>query len=398
MSRSQSAIVIGAGIGGLTAAHALTSRGWEVTLLERASELRPVGYALVIAPNALRALDTIDGDIVTRIHALAAIQGDGGVRDASGAWLSHNDPAVAIERYGHPVVAIRRSALIEILSAGLAPGMLRLNSAVTEVAPATGTVTVHTGEVLRADLVVAADGIRSATRSALFPEHPVPTFAGLTTWQAVIPGDRITSHAGSCWGRGGEFGMLRLADGAAYLFAQAAAELPLVPRSGAEEKADLEQRYSDLYAPVQAAISLIDPEAILRADIYSLRTPLPAFHRGTVAILGDAAHPMAPSPGQGGCQAIEDAVTLAYCVSGTHSLPQGLAEYTTARLPRTSLIVRRSEQIARIATAGNPALRRLRNVLVRGMGLLGPSAALRQADFVMRWDHPAMAQRAEISR
>jgi 2-polyprenyl-6-methoxyphenol hydroxylase-like FAD-dependent oxidoreductase len=96
-----------------------------------------------------------------------------------------------------------------------------------------------------------------------------------------------------------------------------------------------------------------------------------------------------PNLGQGACQAIEDAVTLAYCVAGSNTVADGLAEYTAARLPRTSLMVRRSEQIARLATARNPVARALRNGMVRTLGLLGPSAALRQADFVMSWEPPA---------
>ncbi|MEW9873647.1 FAD-dependent monooxygenase [Arthrobacter sp. HS15c] len=122
-----------------------------------------------------------------------------------------------------------------------------------------------------------------------------------------------------------------------------------------------------------------------------MRRPLPALHRGKVAILGDAAHAMAPNLGQGACQAVEDAVTLAYCVAAADAVADGLADYTAARLPRTSLIVRRSEQIARLATARNPVVRRLRNGMLRSMAFFGPSAALRQADFVMRWDHPALS-------
>jgi 2-polyprenyl-6-methoxyphenol hydroxylase-like FAD-dependent oxidoreductase len=80
----QRAIIIGAGIGGLTAALALAGKGWDVQVIERTPKLKPVGYALAMAPNAQRALDAIPGGIVARIHALAALQGDGGIRKRPG--------------------------------------------------------------------------------------------------------------------------------------------------------------------------------------------------------------------------------------------------------------------------------------------------------------------------
>jgi 2-polyprenyl-6-methoxyphenol hydroxylase-like FAD-dependent oxidoreductase len=239
--------------------------------------------------------------------------------------------------------------------------------------------------------VVAADGIRSMTRSTLFPGHPPPAFAGLTAWQGLIPGDGLPWHVGNTWSRGGDFGMLPLADGHLYVVAEAAVDAPSPQRRGDEEKAELMRRFGDLLPPIPDVIARIDPAAIIRADIHSMRIPLPAFHQGKAAILGDAAHVMAPNLGQGACQAIEDAVTLAYCVAAADTVADGLADYTAARLPRTSGIVRRSEQVARLATARNPLVRGLRNGMLRTMALFGPSAALRQADFVMRWEHPALS-------
>ena len=387
------AIVIGAGIGGLTAGLALSGKGWDVQVLERTAALRPVGYALIMAPNAQRALDTIPGGIVEQIHSLATLQGESGIRTARGGWLSRNDAALAEERYGHPAVVLRRAELVEMLAANLPPGSLRLGTPVAGLDADTGEVTLETGEVLRGDVLVAADGIHSAARAALFPGCPGPVFAGLTAWQALVPSAGIDYQVGTTWSRGGEFGMLPMKDGRLYVFAEAAADEPMPRRTGAEEKAELVRRFGGLRPPVPEVIRRIDEEAVLRADIHSMQVPLPAFHRGRAAILGDAAHAMAPNLGQGACQAIEDAVTLAYVLDRSGSIPEGLADYTAARMPRTSLIVRRSSQVARFATMRNPAGQVLRNGMLRAMGLLGSSAALRQADFVMRWDHPAVAVR-----
>jgi 2-polyprenyl-6-methoxyphenol hydroxylase-like FAD-dependent oxidoreductase len=384
------AIVVGGGIGGLTAGLALAAKGWEVTVLERVLSLRPAGSALLLAPNALRALGMISGDLVAELRGLSALQGDGGIRDARGAWLSRNDAGLALERYGYPMIAILRTALVDMLTSRLPGGALRLGTVVTGVDADAGTVALASGEVLAGDLIVAADGVHSATRRALFPGHPPAAFLGLTGWQAIVDAGDLTPHAGTTWGRGGEFGAIPLADGRLYVFAEQAAAVPMALRSGAEEKAELLSLYGDFHDPIPAIIRRIAPDRIIHNDSRSVRTPLPAMHHGTVAMLGDAAHAMAPNLGQGACQAIEDAVTLAYYVDSEPSVPAAVARYSAARLPRVTLIARRSEQIARMATARRPIAVALRNAFIRLMGAFGPSAALRQADFVMRWNHPAV--------
>ena len=168
-SEQRRAIIIGAGIGGLTSAVALAGQGWNVQVIERTPGLRPVGYALVIAPNAQRALDAIPGHTVEQIHGLGAIQGDGGIRNARGSWLSRNNADTALTRYGHPAVAMRRSELVDILSAHLPKDALRLGTQVTGVNADTGEVALDSGEILRGDLVVAADGIIPGYERSSFP-------------------------------------------------------------------------------------------------------------------------------------------------------------------------------------------------------------------------------------
>lgn len=386
------AVIIGAGVAGLTAGIALSRRGWDVEVLERAEELRPVGVAFILAPNALRALHGVSAELVAELCALSAIRGVSGIRDGHGRWLTRDDPQVAIERYGYPAVAVRRSTLIALLAGYVPEGSLRLGTEVTAVDAITGTVTLRSRETLRADLVVAADGIRSPARAHLFPEHPGPVFLGSSAWQTVIPGAGLEVNAGITWARHGEFGALQLVDGDLYVFANAASRTPVTPQSGMDATASLQRLFGELNPPIPAIIARCDPARMVRTDIYGLQVPLPAFHRGRTAVLGDAAHAMAPNLGQGACQAIEDAVTLAYCVAADPDLDAALASYTAARLPRTTLIARRSRQVMRLATARNPLVRALRNGFVRAAAMAGPSATLRQADFVMSWDHPVMSE------
>ncbi|WP_043495422.1 NAD(P)-binding protein, partial [Streptomyces viridosporus] len=133
MGRAERAIVIGGGIGGLTAAVALHRRGARVTVLERAPSLEPVGAAISLAPNALRGLDAIGlGD---DIRALSAWQGDGGLRAPSGRWLSRTGAAAAEERFGGPLVLLHRATLIDHLAARLPPDSVRTAAAAHLVDP-----------------------------------------------------------------------------------------------------------------------------------------------------------------------------------------------------------------------------------------------------------------------
>lgn len=120
MTRVERAIVIGGGIGGLTAAVALHQQGVRVTVLERAGSLEPVGAAISLSPNALRGLDVVGlGD---GIRALAAWQGDGGLRAPGGRWLARTSAAAAAERFGGPLVLLHRATLVDHLAAALPSG------------------------------------------------------------------------------------------------------------------------------------------------------------------------------------------------------------------------------------------------------------------------------------
>src|ERR1700691_1602804 len=180
------AVVIGAGIGGLAAAAGLCSAGWDVTACERTASHEPVGAGLSLAPNGLRALDVVGaGDA---LRALAVPQ-ELGIRRSDGQWLMRSSTGQMVsDRFGDPVILVPRAALIDALVARIPDGVLSAGTEVTSVEPgekAAALVATTAGE-LEADLVVAADGIGSATRPALFPGHPGLRYAGVTTWQLLV--------------------------------------------------------------------------------------------------------------------------------------------------------------------------------------------------------------------
>ncbi|MDG9693379.1 monooxygenase [Streptomyces sp. Alain-F2R5] len=372
-------VVIGGGIGGLTAAAALHQRGLRVTVLERAPSLQPIGAAISLSPNALRALDVIGlGD---EIRGLAAWQGDGGLRTPGGRWLSRSNAEAAAARFGGPLVLLHRATLIDRLAALLPADAVRTAADARLADPGdrdrAARVRTPEGE-LEADLVVAADGIHSAVRGTLFPGHPGPVYSGFTTWRVVIPlpGADFASH--ETWGRGRIWGTHPLKDGRVYAYAAAVA-----PAGGhaADERAELLHRYGDWHDPVPAVLAAARSEDVLRHDVHHIAEPLPAYHGGRVALVGDAAHAMPPTLGQGGNQAIEDAIVLAH-----HH--DDLASYTAARLPRTTAVARRAVKVARLNLMTGRAGVAVRDAAIAALSKAGPALFLRSFDDIADWRPP----------
>ncbi|MFB6548582.1 FAD-dependent monooxygenase [Streptomyces sp. NPDC056405] len=379
MTRTRQAVVIGGGIGGLTAAAALHRRGLRVTVLERAPSLQPIGAAISLSPNALRALDVIGlGD---EIRDLAAWQGDGGLRTPGGRWLSRSSAEAAAARFGGPLVLLHRATLIDRLAARLPPDAVRTAADAMLADPGDSDrparVRTPDGE-LEADLVVGADGIHSAVRGTLFPHHPGPVYSGFTTWRVVIPvpGAEFASH--ETWGRGRIWGTHPLKDGRVYAYAAA-----VTPAGGhaADEKAELLHRYGDWHDPIPAVLAAARPEDVLRHDVHYIAEPLPAHHRGRAVLIGDAAHAMPPTLGQGGNQAIEDAIVLAH-----HH--DDLAAYTAARLPRTTGVVRQAVKVARLNLMTNRAGIAVRDTAIAALSKAGPALFLRGFDGIADWRPP----------
>ncbi|WP_051774519.1 FAD-dependent monooxygenase [Streptomyces sp. NRRL S-237] len=360
------AVVAGAGIGGLTAALALHRHGWRVTVCERAAGPTAVGAGIVLAPNALRAFDTIGFDI-TRA-AGRTVPAAMGLRRPDGRWLSRADTAALAARFGGPPLALHRSALADALAAALPGTAIRYGVAVTSVDDADGSPVVRTdaGDLDGADLVIAADGIHSPLRRRYFPDHPGLHHSGETAWRTVLPAaESLTGTAtAETWGRGERFGVVPLADDRIYLYATAVVPAGHRP---ADVRAELLRRYGTWHDPIPALLDRIDPAAVLQHDLYDLAAPLPRFHHGRLAWLGDAAHAMTPNLGQGGCQAVEDAAVLGHLLAGAGptEVPAALAAYSAARCARTDAIRVRARRAGRVAALGHPLAVAVRDLAVR---------------------------------
>jgi len=365
------AIIVGGGIAGLASARTLTRRGWQVEVLERAPKFTEVGAGLSLWPNALRALDALG--VGEPVRGRATPEGQAGIRDAAGRWLSRTDTAELERRYG-PAVMIHRADLLAVLRAAVPADALRPGATVTAVRP-DGTV-LHSAGVSRADLVVGADGVRSITRQSVWPDAPGPRYAGYTSWRLVTPPVPVTESSES-WGRGERFGYAPLPGGPVYCFA--AANAPEGARD--DGLAGLVRRFGSWHDPIPALLEAADPDAVLHHDLYEL-PPLKGYTSGAVVLVGDAAHAMTPNLGQGACQALEDAVVLGNVMASGDEL----AAYDRQRRPRTQMIARRSRRIGVAAQWASPAAVSLRNTALR---LLPASSFARALAPVLDWQHEA---------
>ncbi|MEV1006184.1 FAD-dependent monooxygenase [Streptomyces sp. NPDC049881] len=374
------AIVVGGGIGGLAAGIALTRGGWEVKVLERAAAFGEVGAGLSLWPNGLRALDALGVGNRVREQALAETQA--GIRNKSGRWLARTDSRELARRFG-PVVMIHRARLSEILRAALPPGTLFADTEVIRAGLVGRQVEVeHGAGVLRADLLVAADGIGSTVRRSLWPQAPAPRYAGCTAWRLVVDTGRRVPAGGVSWGRGEGAGMAPLPDGRTYFFC--VADAPEGQRSPGNELAELRRRFGHWHDPIPRLLAAADEETVLRHDIFAL-PPLATFVTGRAALLGDAAHAMTPNLGQGANQALEDAVTLAACLDAHTGVESALAAYDRYRRPRTQWIARRSQRIGSVAQWHSAPATAVRDLTLR---LLPNSAFLNAFTPVLRWQPP----------
>jgi 2-polyprenyl-6-methoxyphenol hydroxylase-like FAD-dependent oxidoreductase len=367
----RTAIVIGGGIGGLSTARALLQTGWEVAVYDQAPAFRPVGAGIGIAPNAVKALRWLG--LAARLRERGLRQTGMEIRLASGRRVAHL-PATDIEaRFGDPFLALHRAELHRILLDSLDKVALHTAHRATGISAGTdsASVTFDTPAgplTATADLMVAADGVHSRLRGALFPGHPGPSYAGYTVWRGIVAADdaarigvdRVLSET---WGRAARFGIAAINDGQVYWFGCESRPENTETHHGLDEPA---RRFRHWHAPIPQLVAATDPGSLLRHDVYYLKAPLPSFVHGRVALLGDAAHAVTPDIGQGACLSIEDAVVLASALQ-RGGVDEALATYDVARRPRTQRLARASGRLARVLQVGNPAAVRLRDNLVRAV-------------------------------
>jgi 2-polyprenyl-6-methoxyphenol hydroxylase-like FAD-dependent oxidoreductase len=340
---AQQILVIGAGITGLATAVGLQRRGHDVTVIEERTDTSS-GAGISIWPNALAALDEIGlGDAVREAGGRVTA---GALRWRDGSWLRHPARERLVRALGEPLVVIHRSALTRVLADALADGTVQTGISARElVTTADGVrITLSDSTTREVAAVIGADGIRSVVARHLngaLADH----YVGYTAWRGVADYAIDPDVAGEVLGPGIEFGHVPLGAERTYWFAtERVAEGRLCPQG---ELVYLKGRFASWADPIPAVLAATAPDGVLRNDLYD-RDQARQWSRGPVVVVGDAAHPMRPHLGQGGCQGLEDAAVLARFVDGDDHLAAAFARFTAFRRPRVRALVRESKVVGQL--------------------------------------------------
>lgn len=348
MNKPLKVIIIGAGIGGLTAAVALLHIGCDVEIYEQAPELRTSGSGLSVMSNASMALSTLGIDL--RLEHFGAPINTFEIRTVSDRLLRKLPlPEISAEN-GAASVCISRRALQQALLAQLRGVEVQVNAkAMTIHETDEGvSVTFADGRQTHGDLLIGADGIYSTVRNLIHGSQPTRT-ADYICWLAITryQHPQITpGYVGHYWGAGKRIGLIDVGGGDVYWWGTAnmKAEQARNWRGTNRDVAGFYQGWPDIVADIISKTPSTEIIAVPAQD----RPFSNQWGKGCVTLLGDAAHPMMNSLGQGAGMAIEDAAVLAHALQQLSDPRAALRLYEITRIPRAKMLVNASRALSEI--------------------------------------------------
>lgn len=360
---SRTALIVGAGIGGLSAGLALRQAGWNIRIFERASSPRELGFGVGLAPNAIAALRELGVADVVLARSFEPTRGE--MRRLDGTVLRRAElPPGAL---GGPMVLALRPALHGALLDAVGMDAIALQSTAIGLTMIDNHVALKMadGVIASGDLLVGADGIGSVIRRTIHPGEPPPRSSGIVAVRGVVHGALryLGDHHGVYYlGRGVESMLVRASDTGIYWFLSLAQDLiPSDVRNPAEILALMSPRFDATFRAVTSATE------DLRCDELVDRDPIPVWGSGVVTLLGDAAHPMLPHTGQGAAQAIVDAVILGKVLSSDVDIPTALRSYERERRGKTAILLAQGRRTARIMRSMNPVACWVREGILRSI-------------------------------
>jgi 2-polyprenyl-6-methoxyphenol hydroxylase-like FAD-dependent oxidoreductase len=376
-------IIIGAGVAGLTLAAALSKQGADVVILERSSGFPEVGAGISLWPNAMAALDSIGlGGAVREAGGAVA---SGGVQRPNGSWIRSVEPGRAEKALGEPMLAIHRRDLMRILASHVQDEALGFGSELDYFEVSNGGVLVRLGDgrTIEGRAIVGADGIGSKVAEWLDPTLSLG-YSGYTAWRGIALISTSDILPSETWGTGCEFGFVPIGPDRTYWFATENAAEGLSSPEG--EHRHLLEMFGSWHDPIPSLVEATREMDVLRHDIYD-RTQVSNWSKGPVVVIGDAAHPMRPHMGQGGCQAIEDGVLLSMSLAINSNLASAFSKFARERARRVKTIVRQSAIMGRViqgegltaSTAKKLGARIPMGIMIRNLSQVGSRAAFDRA-------------------
>ena len=344
--------IVGGGLAGLAAAHALARFGIDAEVFEAAAALGEIGAAVNVAPNATRALLAIG--LGEKIAAVANSSPGIYTRNMqTGEFLEFNDRRKAAARHGAPYYTFHRADLLDALASGLDRRLIHLDHRLVGIEEASEGVVLAfaNGAKVEAGFVIGADGVRSVVRHALYG-HDNPAYTGQMVWRALLNGSDVPREVLE------PNGHTQWVGPGCHLLAYYIRGEKLV-NIVTQEDTDkwVEEGWSTRGDPDEMRMSFPNPEPrlekllsiVTECSKWGLFTrPLTAnWGRGRIQLIGDAAHAMLPNAGQGACQAFEDAYILTRWLDACRHPAEAFANFRRIRIPRVHAVQRLSLANAR---------------------------------------------------
>jgi 2-polyprenyl-6-methoxyphenol hydroxylase-like FAD-dependent oxidoreductase len=358
------ALIVGAGIGGLAAGVELRRTGWGVRIFERAAHPRELGFALLLASNAVASLQRLG--LAGPVIAGGSVVEAGAIHGTAGRLLRRFDVTQVRHVLAHPPVVVLRPVLHGVLLDAVGHENLVLDSEACGFSIQDGKPVLQLvdGRRAKGDVLIGADGVGSVIRRALHADEPPPRASGLWSVRGVaydMEPHIVALNGAQYFGHGTEGGIARASRSAIYWYLS----VPARQLAGSRDPGEIARRcagdFDDHFREIVSATQVED----MRLDELLDRDPIAEWGRGPVTLLGDAAHPMLPHAGQGAAQALEDAVALGRALDGVADMNAALRSYERVRAKRTHDIVLLARRNARIGSVDSAAGQWLRDMVIR---------------------------------
>ncbi|QJB41372.1 FAD-dependent monooxygenase [Chitinophaga oryzae] len=387
-------VIAGGGISGLALALFLNKAGISCSIYEAYGYKATIGAGFNIAPNGMNVLDALG--LAEKVTAAGAVSEAICMRNGKGKVIA-SLPNGSVEKYGQPGVSLSRAALYDILLQELKEQGLTVHyhKRLCDIRQTEDNVTAVFTDGTRAtgDVLIGADGVHSATRQLLFPEAPAPAFTCMKNYGGFAPLSALPEMTAQeinslnfTFGNDGFIGYCAAGNGMAMWWSNLPSDVPFTKEeldstTVEEVKSLMQDRYKNYHAPIPALIA--HTEKVLKVNVSDIAS-LSSWHKGRVLLIGDAAHAVSPSAGQGASMALEDAMYLGMLLrdAGVGSYAAAFRKFETDRKPRVEKIVAEGRKRSRSKSILRPWQAKIRDWM---MAIFIPLFAPKNFDWLYRY-------------